>query len=184
MARIVVAVDPAGGESAVGDETGIIGAARGYDGHLYVLDDRSGSMGANDWGLAACRLALELRADAIVVEKNYGGDMARQIVRQAWEQLQRQGVTKGLLMPMVLEVTAKVGKRLRAEPMAQLYEQDLVHHVGQYPVLEDQMVTWVAGMDSPDRMDACVHGLTELADPDQLDTGVYPVNDRRLDGRR
>ncbi len=50
MARVIVAVDPAGGESAIGDETGIIGAARGYDGHLYVLEDRSGSMGANDWG--------------------------------------------------------------------------------------------------------------------------------------
>lgn len=85
MARIVVAVDPAGGDTTVSDETGIVGAARGYAGHLYVLDDRSGSMGANDWGLTACRLALELRADAIVVESNYGGDMARQIVRQAWE---------------------------------------------------------------------------------------------------
>ncbi|GAA3371253.1 phage terminase large subunit [Streptomyces sannanensis] len=184
MARIVVAVDPAGGESAVGDETGVVAAARGYDGHLYVLDDRSASMGANDWGVTACRLALELRADAIVVESNYGGDMAKQIVRQAWEQLQRQGITAGLLMPMVLEVTAKVGKRLRAEPIAQLYEQGLVHHVGTYPKLEDQMVTWVAGMDSPDRMDAAVHALTELADPDQLDTGLHTGADHRLHGRR
>jgi hypothetical protein len=184
MARIVVAVDPAGGESAVGDETGIVAAARGYDGHLYVLDDQSGSMGANDWGLTACRLALSLRADAIIVEKNYGGDMARQIVRQAWEQLQRQGTTAGLLMPLVVEVTAKVGKRLRAEPIAQLYEQGLVHHVGQFPTLEDQMVTWVAGMDSPDRMDAAVHGLTELADPNLLDTGVTGLSDARLGGRR
>ncbi|GAA1353700.1 terminase large subunit domain-containing protein [Streptomyces beijiangensis] len=184
MARIVVAVDPAGGDSTVSDETGIVGAARGYDGHLYVLDDRSGSMGANAWGRTACRLALDLKADAIVVESNYGGDMARQIVRQAWEQLQREGVTRGLLMPMVLEVTAKVGKRLRAEPIAQLYEQGLIHHIGHFPKLEDQMVTWVAGMDSPDRMDAGVHALTELADPDQLDTGVTTLNDKRLDGRR
>ncbi|WP_229898635.1 terminase large subunit domain-containing protein [Streptomyces finlayi] len=184
MARIVVAVDPAGGESTVSDETGVVGCARGFDGHLYVLDDQSGSMGANDWGLTACRLALSLRADAIVVESNYGGDMARQIVRQAWEQLQRSGEARGLLMPMVLEVTAKVGKRLRAEPIAQLYEQGLVHHIGQHPKLEDQMVTWVAGMDSPDRMDAAVHALTELADPDQLDTGISNLNDRRLSGRR
>lgn len=141
-------------------------------------------MGANDWGLAACRLALELKADAIVVEKNYGGDMARQIVTQAWEQLRREGVTKGLLMPMILEVTAKVGKRLRAAPVAQLYEQQLVHHVGEYPDLEGQMVTWVEGMDSPDRMDAAVHGLTELADPDQLDTLPTDTDDDRFDGRR
>jgi phage terminase large subunit-like protein len=184
MARIVVAVDPAGGESAVGDETGIVAAARGYDGHLYVLDDQSGSMGANDWGLTACRLALSLRADAIIVEKNYGGDMARQIVRQAWEQLQRQGTTAGLLIPGVVAATANGATRLRAEPIAQLYEQGLVHHVGQFPTLEDQMVTWVAGMDSPDRMDAAVHGLTELADPNLLDTGVTGLSDARLGGRR
>lgn len=79
------------------------------------------------------------------MEKNYGGDMARQIVTQAWEQLRREGVTKGLLMPMILEVTAKVGKRRRAAPVAELYEQQLVRHVGEYTELEDQMVTWVEG---------------------------------------
>ncbi|GAA3002510.1 phage terminase large subunit [Kitasatospora albolonga] len=184
LARVIVAVDPAGGESLVGDETGIVGMAAGYDENLYVLDDRSGSMGANDWGLTACHLAMELKADAIVVESNYGGDMARQVVTQAWDQLAREGVTRGLLMPMILEVTAKVGKRLRAEPIAQLYEQGRVHHVGQYPELEGQMVTWVAGMDSPDRMDAAVHGLTELADPDQLAMLPKGLDDARLDGRR
>lgn len=166
------------------DETGIIGLGRDFDRHLYLLADRSGPMGANDWGIAACRLALELKADALVVESNYGGDMAKQILRQAWEQLRADGVTKGLLMPMILEVTAKVGKRLRAAPVAQLYEQGLVHHVGEYTELEDQMVTWVEGMDSPDRMDAAVHGLTELADPDQLDVIVNDTEDGRFDGRR
>ncbi|MFE4958702.1 hypothetical protein ACFRCW_32875 [Streptomyces sp. NPDC056653] len=184
LARVIVAVDPAGGESSVGDETGIIGAARGFDGHLYVLEDRSASMGANDWGLAACNLALALKADAIVAESNYGGDMARQVLSQAWEQLRREGATAGQLMPRVLEVTAKVGKRLRAEPIAQLYEQGLVHHVGAHVRLEEQMVTWVVGMDSPDRMDAVVHGLTELADPDQLAQVAGHIHDDRLGGRR
>ncbi|MDH6126063.1 terminase family protein [Kitasatospora sp. GP82] len=184
MARVIVAVDPAGGESLVGDETGVIGVALGFDDHLYVLDDRSGNMGANDWGLTACRLAMVLKADAIVVESNYGGDMARQVVTQAWEQLARDGETRGLLMPMILEVTAKVGKRLRAEPIAQLYEQGRVHHVGHYSQLESQMVTWVAGMDSPDRMDAAVHGLTELADPDQLSAMPNNPDDGRFNGRR
>ncbi|MER6206370.1 hypothetical protein [Streptomyces sp. NPDC001642] len=88
-------------------------------------------------------------------------------------------------MPYVAEVTAKVGKRLRAEPIAHLYDQGLVHHVGKHPELEDQMVTWIAGMDSPDRMDAAVvHALTELADPNQLDTGIYRGRDERLAGRR
>ncbi|MFC8296108.1 hypothetical protein ACFUJ0_34595 [Streptomyces sp. NPDC057242] len=46
------------------------------------------------------------------------------------------------------------------------------------------MVTWVEGMDSPDRMDAAVHGLTELADPDQLDTLPPGSDDDRFEGRR
>ncbi|WP_206342456.1 hypothetical protein [Streptomyces ureilyticus] len=52
-------MDPASGEPTVGDETGVIGVGRDRDRQLYVLADWSGSMGANDWGLASCRLALE-----------------------------------------------------------------------------------------------------------------------------
>ncbi|MEW2347991.1 hypothetical protein AB0904_09975 [Streptomyces sp. NPDC006684] len=48
MARIVVAVEPASGNTAVSEGSGLVVAARDYDGHPYVLDDRSGSMGAND----------------------------------------------------------------------------------------------------------------------------------------
>ncbi|WP_369354640.1 terminase family protein [Streptomyces sp. cg2] len=184
LARIVVAVDPAGGESAVGDETGIVAAPSDRDGHLYVLDDRSGNRGADAWGREACLLAIELRADAIVVESNYGGDMSRQILRQAWQELQREQRTENMLMPAVLPVTAKHGKRLRAEPIAQLYEQGRVHHVGEWPMLEQQMVTWVAGMDSPDRMDAAVHGLTELADAGKPGTVSVPYGDGRLSQRR
>ncbi|MEU8925000.1 hypothetical protein AB0D10_29375 [Kitasatospora sp. NPDC048545] len=68
--------------------------------------------------------------------------------------------------------------------MAQLYEQGRVHHVGHYPELEGQMVTWAAGMDSPDRMDAAVHGLTELAGAGQLDSLAQGMDDNRLSGRR
>ncbi|EST26978.1 hypothetical protein M878_26145 [Streptomyces roseochromogenus subsp. oscitans DS 12.976] len=184
LTRIVVAVDPAGGESAVGDETGIVAAASDRDGHLYVLDDRSGNRGAGDWGRETCLLAIELRADAIVVESNYGGDMSRQILYQAWQELQGEKRTENLLMPAVVSVTAKHGKRLRAEPIAQLYEQGRVHHVGEWPVLEQQMVTWVAGMDSPDRMDAAVHSLTELASPRLAEQAPSAYRDQRLTRRR
>lgn len=184
LSRIVVAVDPAGGESAVGDETGIVAAARDAEGHLYVLDDRSGNRGADAWGREACLLAIELRADAIVVEANYGGDMSKQILQQAWQELQREQRTENMLMPAVLPVTAKHGKRLRAEPIAQLYAQGRVHHVGQWTQLEQQMVTWVAGMDSPDRMDSLVHAMTELADPQRSGSASSGYQDGRLTGRR
>ncbi|MFJ2866435.1 terminase large subunit domain-containing protein [Kitasatospora sp. NPDC087314] len=184
LARVVVAVDPSGGDSSVNDETGIVGLGLDYGDDLYVVADESGTLGANDWGLTACRLALSLKADAIVVEANYGGNMACQILNQAWDQLAREGEARGQLMPLIVEVNAKVGKRLRAEPVAQLYEQGRVHHVGHYPELEGQMVTWVAGMDSPDRMDAAVHGLTELAGAGQRDALAQGMDDNRLFSRR
>lgn len=184
LTRIVVAVDHAGGADDVNDETGLVAAGRTADGHMYVVADRSGRMGADTWGHAACRLALEVEADAIVVEANFGGDMARQVVLQAWADLERNGETKGRLMPAVIEVHAKQGKRLRAEPIAQLYAQGLVHHVGEHPRLEGQLVTWIPGMDSPDRMDACVHALTELADPAAAPPATSSYTDRRLTGRR
>ena len=164
LVRVVVAIDPSGGSTATNDETGIVGAGRDSDGELYVLADKSGRHGANAWGREACLLAIELQADALTVETNFGGDMTRQVIIQAWQELARQGLTNGMPMPRIIEVNAKQGKRLRAEPIAQLYEQNLVHHLGEFPELEKQMVTWIPGMDSPDRMDAGVHALTELAD--------------------
>jgi hypothetical protein len=182
--RIVVAVDHAGGDSLRNDEVGLVCAARNADGDLYVLDDRSRSMGADTWGTEVCKLAIERQADAIIVENNFGGDMAQQIVRQGWKELAEQGETKGLLMPSIIEVHAKQGKRLRAEPIAQLYKQGKVHHVGEHTELEGQMVTWLPGMDSPDRMDAAVHALTELADPASEGLGTQHYTDQRLRGRR
>lgn len=182
--RVVVAVDHAGGDSLRNDEVGLVCAARDTDGHLYVLDDRSRTMGADTWGTEVCKLAIERQADAIIVENNFGGDMASQVVRQAWSELARQGDTGGMLMPSIIEVHAKQGKRLRAEPIAQLYKQGLVHHVGEHTELEGQMVTWLPGMDSPDRMDAAVHALTELADPAREGLGTQNYTDQRLRGRR
>ena len=184
LSRIVVAVDHAGGGDDVNDETGLVAAGRTTDGHMYVVADKSKRMGADTWGEKACRLALDVDADAIVVEANFGGDMAKQIVVQAWAKLAADGKTKGRLMPAIIEVTAKKGKRLRAEPIAQLYAQGLVHHVGEHPRLEGQLVTWIPGMDSPDRMDACVHALTELADPAAVPTTGGAYTDQRLAGRR
>lgn len=184
LSRIVVAVDHAGGEDDTHDETGLVAAGRTADGHYYVVADKSDRMGADTWGHEACRLALDVDADAIVVEANFGGDMARQIVVQAWKELAESGETKGRLMPAIIEVHAKQGKRLRAEPIAQLYSQGLVHHVGEHPRLEGQLVTWIPGLDSPDRMDAAVHALTELADPAAVPSTGGSYADQRLAGRR
>jgi phage terminase large subunit-like protein len=62
----------------------------------------------------------------------------------------------------ITRVHASRGKQTRAEPVAALYEQGRVHHVGNLPDLEEQLVSWVPGENSPDRLDALVHALTNL----------------------
>lgn len=184
LVRTGVCLDPAGGGAETNDESGITGGGVDETGHAYMIADVSGKLSAEERGRATCLLAIELRADFIAVETNYGGDMARQNVIQAWKQLQREGATGSMVMPRIISVNAKQGKRLRAEPIAQLYEQGMVSHVGELPELENQMVTWVPGMDSPDRMDSGVHLLTELMDPEVAETTSEPYKDNRLGGRR
>jgi phage terminase large subunit-like protein len=63
----------------------------------------------------------------------------------------------------VRTVQSRRGKAIRAEPIVGMYEQGRVHHVGVLTGLEEQLVGWVPGAsDSPDRLDALVHGLTDV----------------------
>ena len=63
-------------------------------------------------------------------------------------------------------VRASRGKFLRAEPVAALYEQGRVRHLGALPLLEDEMCDFGPGGlvngKSPDRLDALVWALTDL----------------------
>lgn len=69
------------------------------------------------------------------------------------------------LMPALKPVRAKVGKVLRAEPVAQLFRQRRAFLVGVFPQLEGQMTSWKpTDSDSPDRLDAMVHGVVGVVD--------------------
>ena len=62
----------------------------------------------------------------------------------------------------VTMVSASRGKRTRAEPISAEYSKGLWHHVGRFDALEEEMLTWVPGNESPNRVDAAVyagHGL-------------------------
>jgi len=169
LARVVVAVDPSGGASPDADEQGIIAAGLGADGRGYVLADRSCRLSPDGWGRRAVQAALDYAAEAIVVERNYGGDMARDVVLGAARAL---GATIAVKM-----VTASRGKRLRAEPIAALYEQGRVTHCDAFDELEAQMCSWTPESGtSPDRLDALVWCLTELMvkePPPERQAGVY-----------
>lgn len=155
--RVVVGVDPAVTSADTSDETGIVvvGAKR-IQGqrHYYVLADRSMRSSPNSWAGAAVNAFEEFEADRVVAEVNNGGDLVESLVQGA----------AGKRIPY-RAVRASRGKITRAEPVAALYERGLVHHVGTFPVLEDQMRNY-CGRDtekSPDRMDALVWALTELS---------------------
>jgi phage terminase large subunit-like protein len=150
MDRIVVGIDPAGTSSKASDETGIVVCgAKGDD--YYVLSDLSGRYTPNVWGSKAVTAYTSWDADAIVPETNYGGEMVVQTLRSIDER------------PRIITVHSRRGKVLRAEPIVALYERGKVHHVGLLTDLEDQMTSWLPGTDSPDRVDALVHALTQLA---------------------
>ena len=150
IVRIVVAVDPSVTSTEDSAETGIIVALLHENGHGYVLADRSMRASPDQWARRVVATYEEFSADAVVVESNQGGDLNKSVLHT---------VDPNLPIRMV---HAGQGKRLRAEPIAALYEQGKVHHVGQLPTLEDQLCSWVPGDVSPDRLDALVWALTAL----------------------
>lgn len=154
LRRVVIGVDPSGSDGTGGDSQGIIVAGLGTDGHGYVLADKSCRLSPDGWARVVAKAAEDYEADRVAAEKNYGGAMVESTLRTANKNL-----------PVKL-VNASRGKIVRAEPIAALYEQGKVHHVGNFPDLEEQMtMTTTAGFQgsgSPDRMDGLVWALTEL----------------------
>ncbi|MDZ4789681.1 MAG: terminase family protein [Hyphomicrobiales bacterium] len=155
LTRIVVAVDPPVTSHAKSDACGIVAAGVCADGCAYVLADAT-CQGRQplEWARAALRLYENWQADCLVAEVNQGGDLVGEIFRQI------------ATAAPVKQVRATRGKHVRAEPIAALYEQGRVAHVGAWQELEDQMCDFgpdgLFGGRSPDRLDALVWALTEL----------------------
>lgn len=156
LRRVVIAIDPAAKSTEGSDETGIIVAGLGHDKHGYLLDDLSGRYQPLAWAKKAIWAFEYYKADRIIAEINNGGEMVEATLRS---------VNK--LVPYKA-VHATRGKVIRAEPIAALDEQGKIHHVGSFPVLEDQLCEFTLDFDratagySPDRLDARVWAFTEL----------------------
>lgn len=150
MLRVTIGVDPSGGSG----EQGIVAVGkalleRGKPPHGYVLADRTCRLDPNGWGRRAVQAAVDLEADDIAVETNFGGDMALSTIHNALDHM-------GLVIP-VKKLTASRGKRPRAEPVSVLAPQNRWHHVGVFEELEDQLCTWTPeSPNSPDRLDGMV----------------------------
>lgn len=167
LLRVVVAIDPAATSHEHADETGIIVAGRNAAGDGYVLGDASGRYGPAEWARTAIAACRAHRADRIVAEVNNGGEMVEATLR-----------TIDPNVPFAA-VRASRGKVARAEPVAALYEQGRIHHIGAFPTLEDQMCAFTSDFDraaagySPDRVDALVWGLTDLFIEPRAGDGIF-----------
>ena len=154
LRRIVVAIDPAVTSGEESDDTGIIVAGIGDDGAGYVLQDATCKDTPGAWAAKAIGCFDNWQADRIVAEVNNGGDLVEANIRTVRATVPYQ------------KVHASRGKRVRAEPIAALYEQGRIHHVGEFAALEDQMCNFAPDVtptgDSPDRVDALVWALWAL----------------------
>ncbi len=163
--RVVVSVDPAVTATELSDEHGIVVAGIAADQRGIVLEDASLSGSPNEWARRAVSLYRSWNADAIVIEVNQGGDMVAHTIRTIDPNVN------------IKEVRASRGKHVRAEPIAALYEQGRVAHVGAFPELEAQMTQMTTngyeGEGSPDRVDALVWAMTELF-PSMTERAVDP----------
>lgn len=154
MKRVVVALDPAASDDPESSaETGLICAGLGTDNRGYILDDETLRAKPEGWAKAAIALYKRRQGDKVVAERNNGGDMVEATMRVVDPNIPFK------------TVWASRGKRIRAEPIAALYEKGLISHVGIFAKLEDQLCVWDPAdtkLKSPDRLDAAVWALTEL----------------------
>lgn len=151
LVRVVVAVDPPASSTRKADACGIVAAGTDSQGCFYVLADRTMKRAKPAaWARKAVQLFQDVKADRIIAEVNQGGDMVGEVLRQVAPDVPLQ------------QVRATRGKLVRAEPVAALYEQGRVHHVGAFPELEDQLCAYDGSGKSPDRLDALVWAITGL----------------------
>ncbi len=168
LQRIIIAVDPPVTSHAKSDACGIIIAGLGSDRRAYILEDATVEQAKPlSWAEAVVNMFHKYEADRLIVEINQGGEMVETIIRQL-----------DPVLP-IKAVRASRGKWLRAEPVAALYEQGRVSHVGMFKKLEDQMCDFgrdgLSGGSSPDRLDALVWAVSELLLGRQVVPGVRRV---------
>lgn len=170
-----VAVDPAGGSGPKSNEHGIVVGGK-KDNHAFVIEDLSRRGKPHEWAKTAVDAYTRWGADGIVAEKNQGGEMVASTIHAI-----------NPAVPVRL-VTATRGKKVRAEPIATLYEGKQVHHCGFFAKLEAQMCAFTGKVltkqeeedsGSPDRVDALVWLVTHLNLTHTVSTPAAPVFDTK-----
>lgn len=163
LAHITVGVDPT--QTEEGDEMGVVVVARDGNNHMYVIADESLPLAGKNAADHIWRVFHRYAADTVVYEDNAGKKWMKDVLTDSFDDLRDKDLLfpKGTNAPLK-GIDSRMGKSLRAEPVALRYEQDTVHHVGEFRDLEEQMLKFdpTASRKSPDRMDALVHACRHL----------------------
>jgi len=151
--RIVISIDPAVTSNENSDEHGLVVVGMVSKDEFHVLEDQTCQATPDQICQMAVALYNKYSADRIIGEVNNGGEWIEQLLRTVDRNISYKAIR------------ASRGKITRAEPIASLYDQNKVKHVGFYATLEYEMTTYTGDPreKSPNAMDALVWGLTELS---------------------
>lgn len=152
--RRIIAIDPANTINEDSDDTGIVVAGLGEDGHGYVLETISKKLAPLELATLIKDKYQEYDCDAVVVEVNNGGLFITDTLRAAFKHK----------CPYIKTITAFESKLLRARPVVALHEQERIHLVGLHTRLEDELCNYDGDpkRKSPNLLDAFVYALQEL----------------------
>lgn len=185
--RVVIGVDPSGGEGEKHDTAGLVAVGLDDDRRAWFVEDRTAVLSPIEWPRQACLMADALGAGTIVYETNYGGGMARQLITQAWDLLQRDGeIPRDSLCPMIKGVSARKSKVLRAEPIAQAVATGRAKFArgADLATLQSEFTLWQPGSTwSPGALDAGVYAATEVLPEAPTGASVMRPTVRRGEAR-
>jgi phage terminase large subunit-like protein len=180
----VVGVDPSltGDGADHQDEMGVVVLSADNRDHIYVLADESEYLSGREAAIHIWRVFATWEADLVVYEDNLGKAWMKKVLVDAYNELRDAGVFPADSTPPLKSVHSNQGKKTRAERFALRYQQSRVHHVGEFPVLEKQQVTFdpESSRESPDRMDAAVHGANWLMEGEKKRIRVATPSSRRV----
>lgn len=163
---VVLAIDPATTSRTSSAQTGMCVAAYGENDHFYILHLDAVKMTPEQWAQRSIRLFNQYSCDKMIAEVNNGGDLVEAVIKAA-NPLQK-----------VFSVHASRGKVTRAEPIAALYEQNRVHHIGRFVSGEEQMCAFNP-LENPyglkDMVDAMVWAMTWLVETTQGKNTYKPI---------
>lgn len=183
--RTVIAMDPAISTHRRSDATGIVVCGIDDTDKCYVIKDLSDRYEYDERCNVILDAYIKYKCDCMIVEENRGGDWIKlglkSVASGAGLQIAEGQLThkppphsrKNVFCKFYI---ARASKGERLAPVAPLYQNGKLRHIGTHPTLEHQLCNYVPGetRDSPNSIDALVYCIFELRD-------MWPTHKPRQD---